>query len=185
MERRCASDEGGKGVIRREITPAQAAGRILEALPKGILLTTKAGEKVNTMVIGWGAVGVNWGQHVFAAYVRHSRFTHDLLEQNREFTVNIPLSDPDPKLIALCGARSGRDLDKLTEGNLTPVESRTVSAPALMEFPMTLECKVIYQQTENLDLLPPQLQDRYYPQGDPHDLYYGLITAAYVLEEDQ
>ena len=46
------------------------ANDILKALPKGILLTTKAGQKINSMVIGWGTFGVNWSKPVFVTYVR-------------------------------------------------------------------------------------------------------------------
>ena len=44
---------------KRKINAADYAGEIIKALPRGILLTTKAGDKVNSMVIGWGAFGVN------------------------------------------------------------------------------------------------------------------------------
>ena len=35
------------------------AGDILKALPGGLLLTTKADDKVNSMVIGGGTFGIN------------------------------------------------------------------------------------------------------------------------------
>ena len=75
---------------KRKISAADYAGEIIKALPRGILLTTKAGDKVNSMVIGWGTIGVNRGKPVFITYVRESRFTHELLEQNPEFTINVP-----------------------------------------------------------------------------------------------
>ena len=53
----------------KKINVADHAGDILNALPKGILLTTKAGDKVNSMVIGWGTLGINWSKPVFAAYI--------------------------------------------------------------------------------------------------------------------
>ncbi|WP_369397352.1 hypothetical protein [Syntrophomonas palmitatica] len=33
---------------------------MLEQLPRGAFLSVKAGERINTMTIGWGAVGYMW-----------------------------------------------------------------------------------------------------------------------------
>ena len=138
---------------KRSMQLEEAAGSILRALPQGILLTTKADGKVNSMVIGWGTFGINWGQPVFATYVRESRYTRELLDRNPEFTVNVPLEPFDKRILAVCGRQSGRDLDKVREASLTLVEPETISVPAIREFPLTLECRVIYRQPQDLALL--------------------------------
>ena len=172
---------------KRYLSLPDCAGDIVKALEKGVLLTTGAGEKINSMVIGWGTLGVNWGRPVFVAYVRESRYTRELLDKNPEFTVNGPAGDFDPKIIAVCGRESGRDKDKLSAAGLTPVPGEKVSVPALREFPLTLECRVIYRQAQDFALL--RGGDRFYPadaggKRDLHVTYYGEIVAAYVLEED-
>ena len=72
--------------------PIQAfdyAGYIAKQLQDGqVLLSTRA-EKFNSMVIGWGTFGINWGKPVFAVYVREGRFTREQLDKNPEFTVNV------------------------------------------------------------------------------------------------
>ena len=181
-------------MIRRKISLAECASRAAEALPKGVLLSARAEDRVNSMVIGWGTVGVNWGRPVFAAYVRTGRFTRELLDQNPEFTVNLPLSEPCKAVLAVCGGKSGRDLDKLAACNLHTVPGETVSVPAILEFPVTLECKILYRQEQQPDLLPEELKARYYPQNressfagsnrDPHVTYFGEILNAYILEPD-
>ena len=45
-------------MTKRNIKIEDYANDIVKALPKGILLTTKA-DKVNSMVIGWGTIGTN------------------------------------------------------------------------------------------------------------------------------
>ena len=55
---------------KRRIEYDEYANTIIKALPSGILLTTKAEGRINSMVIGWGTIGINWGKPVFAAYVR-------------------------------------------------------------------------------------------------------------------
>ena len=181
-------------MIRRKISLSEAAACAAQTLPKGILLTTRVGDKVNSMVIGWGTVGVNWSRPVFAAYVRTGRFTRELLDQNPEFTVNIPLGEPDKKAVSVCGGKSGRDMDKLAACGLHTVPGESVTVPAIREFPVTLECKIIYRQVQDPGLLPEALAARYYPQDkkssfagsnrDPHVTYFGEIVNAYVLEPD-
>lgn len=179
---------------RRKLSLSEAAAYTAEALSKGILLTSAAEGQVNSMVIGWGAVGVNWSRPVFTAFVRTGRYTRELLDRNPEFTVNIPLGEPDRNTIAVCGSQSGRDLDKLAACGLHTVPGETVSVPAILEFPVTVECRIIYRQVEDPSLLPAALSARFYPQDqdstfagsncDPHVIYFGEITAAYVLEPE-
>ena len=105
--------------MKQFVEPFDYAATLCKALPKGILLTTKAGDQVNTMTIGWGMVGVEWGKPVFLALVRQSRHTKKLLDANGEFTVNIPLDSVDKKIIGFCGSKSGADVDKIKELGLT------------------------------------------------------------------
>ena len=44
--------------MKKFIDPFDYAGHILKAVKKGVLLTTKAGGKVNTMSISWGTLGI-------------------------------------------------------------------------------------------------------------------------------
>ena len=164
------------------------AGKILEGVQKGALLTTKSGNEVNTMTIGWGHLGVEWSKPIFVAYVRQSRHTKGLLDKSGVFTVNIPVETTDKKILGVCGTKSGRDIDKFKELGLTQVEGQTVSAPAVKELPLTLECKIIYQQDQDLSALQPDYREHSYPAGTAeennfHTAYYGEITAAYILED--
>ena len=59
--------------MKREIDLWEYAGKILDTTGKGVLLTTKCDGKVNTMTIGWGTIGIEWGRPVFVAYVRVAR----------------------------------------------------------------------------------------------------------------
>lgn len=174
--------------MKRVVDAFDYAGHICKAMKKGILLTTKNGEQVNTMTIGWGHIGIEWGKPIFVAYVRESRHTKPMLDETGEFTVNIPMDSCDPKILGYCGTKSGRDTDKIHDMGLTLEPGETVSVPGIRELPLTLECKVIFQHNQDESILPPDLYARYYPTtesnpgGDYHTAYYGQILNAYIIE---
>jgi len=175
--------------VKQQIDAFEYAGHICKAMKKGILLTTKVGETVNTMTIGWGKIGMEWNRPVFIAYVRETRYTKQLLEEGGEFTVNIPYGDVDSKILGYCGTKSGRDTDKIRDLGLKLVDSEIVGVPGIQQFPLTLECKVIYQQKQDLSRMPRSVIDRFYPVLDEtgfqdyHIAYYGEIVNAYLIQE--
>ena len=177
---------------RKKIIVADYAKNILEALPKGILLTSKAGDRVNSMTIGWGTLGIEWSTPIFVAFIREHRFTRELLDKNPEFTVNIPFGEFNKKILGVCGSKCGRNLDKIAEAGLTLVDSEMVSVPAVKELPLTLECKIVYQQKQELPAIFEDYRTKFYPQDvdgsavganrDAHIAYYGEIVSAYIIE---
>lgn len=173
--------------MKRSVKVSSYCNEIMQALPKGVLLTTADGNKVNAMTIGWGHIGIEWGKEIFVAYVRESRFTKQMIENTGEFTVNIPLGGCDGKILGYCGSKSGRDVDKISQLGLTLEPSEIVGAPGIKELPLTLECKVIYKQAQDLTAIAQEHIDRYYPADaddkmDGHIAYYGQIVNAYVIE---
>ena len=177
--------------MKRKIDVFEYAKDITTVISKGILITTKA-NKINAMTIGWGSLGIEWGLPIFTAYVRTGRFTAEQLQKNPEFTINIPVGDFNKKILGVCGSKSGRDIDTIKELNLILVEGSQVSVPAIKELPLTLECKVIYRQTQVLSEIPADIQNSCYPQDVPstfpmankdvHIAFYGQIVDAYILE---
>ena len=165
------------------------AGHICKAMRKGILLTTKVEDEVNTMTIGWGKIGIEWNRPIFIAYVRETRYTKQMLEDSGEFTVNIPYGKVDSKILSYCGTNSGRDTDKISDMGLTLVASDVVDVPGIQQLPLTLECKVIYKQKQDLNCLPDAVLDRFYPVmeedgfQDYHIAFYGEIVNAYLIQE--
>lgn len=169
--------------MNKKTNPFDHSREITEALPGGILLTTAADGMVNTMTIGWGALGTDWNKPIFLAVVRESRFTRELLDQNPEFTVNVPYGEFDRKILGFCGRNSGRDVDKIKELGLTLVKSDIVSVPGIRELPLTLECKVVSRQKQDPALLDERYRAMFYPSPvDPHIMYFGEIVNTYIAE---
>ncbi len=170
-------------MIKRPIDALAYSTEIAHALKKGVFLTTKSGEKVNSMVIGWGHIGRIWELPVFVAYVRDNRFTRELLDANPEFTVNVPIHGFERHAFTICGTKSGRDMDKIAEAGLTLAEPEEITVPAIQEYPLTLECRVLYRQQEDAARLPERIRSRFYGiETEDHIAYYGEIVAAYMIE---
>ena len=172
----------------KKVNAADYAETIIKAIPKGVLVTTKA-EKVNSMVIGWGTFGTEWSKPMFVIYIREGRFTREQLDKNPEFTVNIPLDKADPKIIKVSGRTSGRNVDKVKEAGLTLVDGGEISVPGIKEMPLTLECRVVFRQKQELPLIAEKFRN-FYPQDvdgsaagankDAHIAYYGEVVNAYI-----
>ena len=162
------------------IEPFKYAGEIVRAMNPGILLNTND-QKFNSMVIGWGQLGVLWSRPVFTVYVRESRYTKGALDRTGEFSVSAPFgAGADKTILRVFGTQSGRDVDKADCVTLVP--GQTVNVPAVREFPLTLECKVLYRREQDPALIPEEVLAGHYRGGDYHTAYIGLITDAYLLK---
>lgn len=177
--------------MKEIINVTEYAQMITEALPRGILLNTKD-VKFDSMVIGWGGLGTVWGRPVFTVYVREHRYTKAQIDSTGEFTISIPLDKPISSITKVCGTQSGRDVDKATEANLTLEDSEIIKVPGVKEYPLTLECKVLYSQKQELEKLPDDIREKMYPQDvdgtccsanrDAHTAYIGEVVAAYIIK---
>jgi len=86
-----------------------------ERLDKGLLLASAGKDgRTNIMTVGWGLIGVLWREPVFMVAVRPSRYTHGLIEETGEFTVNVPKQGMG-NTVTYCGTVSGREHDKFKE----------------------------------------------------------------------
>lgn len=178
--------------MKKEIEVFDYAKEIMKAVSSGVLLTTKADGRVNSMTISWGTLGIEWAKPIFTAFVRESRFTKEQLDKNPEFTVNIPLGDFDKNILGICGTKSGRDMDKIKELGLTLEDADQIFVPAIKELPLTLECRVIYRQKQDGNAITEENKQKFYPQEvsgsfhgenrDYHTAYYGEIVSAYIVE---
>lgn len=153
----------------------------LDILSRGVLLTTKGSDEVNSMTISWGNVGRMWNRPVFMAMVRKERYTYKLIEESNEFTVSIPYEDMK-KEVAFLGSKSGRDMNKLEELNIKTLRGEVTDTPVLDIKGLHFECKVVYK-TEMTDKdLDSDIKNKWYGKESHHTLYFGEIVASYVVE---
>lgn len=178
--------------MKKEIEVFDYVNEIIKAVKTGVLVTTKVDNKVNSMTVSWGTIGIEWGKTIFTIFIRENRFTKHQLDKNPEFTVNIPIGTFDKKILGICGTKSGHNTDKISELNLSLEEPKSISVPGIKELPLTLECKVIYKQKQDKNEIKEEILKDCYPQDvdgsfhganrDFHTAYYGEIVSAYIIE---
>ena len=151
-------------------------------LPKGVFLTVKNEEQVNTMIIGWATVGRVWGKDIMTVMVRFSRYTYDLIKNADSFTVSVPEYDTMKKEISFMGTKSGRDFDKYKETGLTLSDAKSVNSAIINEAKLHYECKIVYKQSMDptgiIDY--ENIEKRFYEgNNDYHMIFYGEILNVY------
>jgi flavin reductase (DIM6/NTAB) family NADH-FMN oxidoreductase RutF len=73
--------------------------------------------------------------------IRPGRYSHGLIKEQKEFTVNVPTTDI-MKETDICGTVSGRNEDKFKLTGLHMESAKEVKAPIIKECPVALECRV-------------------------------------------
>lgn len=177
--------------MKKEINVFEYGSYILQAVQKGVLLTTKSEDKVNSMTISWGTLGIEWGKTIFTTFVRENRFTKEQLNNSLEFTINIPYGEYNKKILGFCGTKSGKNIDKIKELGLTLEDGVEVSVPGIKELPLTLECKVLYKKIQDKNEIGAAIKETYYPENidssfsgsnkDYHIEYIGEVVKAYII----
>ena len=163
--------------MRRELGFFDVYSETLAKLSgKGILLL--AGNPANPMTIGWGTIGTIWNMPIFSVLVRPVRYTFELMEKSREFTVCV-LPDGFEKALALCGSKSGRDTDKNKLCGFTLEPGLIGSIPFIAESRYHYECRIVHKHRLDPGNLDVAVNKRYYPGNDWHMVYYGEILGVY------
>jgi len=101
---------------------------------------------------------------IIAISIQPRRFSYNLIEKHGEFVINYPTIN-QLREMDYCGTRSGRDVNKWKDLNLTKEEATVVKVPLVKEFPWNMECKVI----NRLEL-------------GSHVCYFGEVVAVHSDE---
>ena len=115
-------------------------GTMLSPVPAVMVSCGRPGEKPNILTIAWTGI-INSDPPMTYISVRKERYSYDIIKETGEFVINLTTEN-----LAFatdwCGVKSGRDVDKFKEQNLTAAPSRVVACPAIEESPVNLECRV-------------------------------------------
>lgn len=116
-------------------------GNMLYPLPVVMVSCNRKGEKPNIVTVAWTGT-ICSDPAMVSISVRPERYSHDIIEETGEFVINLVTKDLT-YATDYCGVRSGRDVDKFKEMNLTPLHSKMIDAVGIEESPVNIECKVV------------------------------------------
>lgn len=161
-----------------KIDITKQAMHVFDLLAKDwMLISAGTEEKWNTMTASWGGVGVIWGKPSVTAYIRHSRYTKEFIDNSEYFTITF-LQDGHRDALNTLGSKSGREIDKMHESGLTPVFVE--GQPTFEEAKLVLVCrKRCKSEIAPEDILQQETIDKWYGDHDFHTMYIGEIVAAY------
>lgn len=116
-------------------------GNMLYPMPVVMVSCNRKGEKPNIVTVAWTGT-ICSDPAMVSISVRPERYSHDIIEETGEFVINLVTKDLT-YATDYCGVRSGRDVDKFKEMNLTPLPSKMIDAVGIEESPVNIECKVV------------------------------------------
>ena len=137
-------------------------GTMLNPVP-AVMVSCGDGEVKNIITIAWTGI-INSDPPITYISVRKSRYSHDIIERTGEFVINLT-TEKLAFAADYCGVRSGRDVDKFRQQELTACESEVVGCPSIGESPVNIECRVI--------------EKKEYPT---HDMFIAEIVSVSVDE---
>ena len=149
----------------------------MQKIKTGAFLTVRAGERLNTMTIGWATIGFCWKKPVFMVAVRDSRHTFTIIEDAADYTVSVPTAGMKEEIM-YCGTKSGRDGDKFAACGLKTVPGQNVASPVIDVPGIHIECRIIFKTAMDPAHLVADVAPLY-PEKDYHTLYFGEIVACY------
>jgi len=143
---------------------------------KWMLITAGTAERCNTMTASWGGLGVIWGAPTATCYIRPQRYTKEFVDREEYFTLTF-FGEEWRKALALCGSKSGRDVDKVKECGFT-VKTAACGAPYFEEADLVLVCRKRCAQAMDPANIPQDVKEKWYPDQDYHTMYIGEIVEA-------
>jgi len=163
----------------KKVDYMSVAEEAMKKIEQGVFLTVKAGDRLNTMTIGWATIGYCWQKPIFMIMVRNSRHTYFLIEDATDFTVSIPALDMK-NAIMYCGTQSGRDVDKFKELGMETKAAQQTDSPIIDLPGLHFECCIVHKSAMDPQFLVEGYQ-HFYPEKDYHTMYFGEILECYEV----
>lgn len=115
------------------------------------IITSAHGDKRNIMAAAW-TMPVDFSPAKVAVIIDKDTYTRELVDASGEFALQFPMRKI-AKLTLDVGDISGRDIDKFPRYDIKTFSSTIITAPLIEDCIGWLECKVIKQGAESMDLI--------------------------------
>ena len=103
-----------------------------------VVLGTVGGTKDNIITLAM-CHAFSFAPPLIGVGIAPRRFSYDLFRASKDFAVNIP-DRTMLRAVEICGAKSGRKVDKFEASGLTREKAAKISAPLIAECPVNMEC---------------------------------------------
>ena len=148
------------------------------------ILTSGDKKSYNSMVIGWGTIGVGFGRPIFTVFVKPERYTYEFIDKSDYFTVSYIDKKIYNKFLAY-GTKSGRDINK-EEVSGTHIKFLDDGGITFEEATEVYVCKIIAKlHPDEKEEMHPDIIDYYnknikaYLSTHPHGVFIGEIVGHY------
>ena len=139
-------------------------GNMLYPLPVVMVSVADKNGNKNIITVAWAGT-ICSDPPMVSISVRKERHSHAMICETGEFVINLT-TEQLCFATDYCGVKSGRDVDKFKEMNLTPIPATHIKAPMIAESPVCMECRV----TQVL------------PLGS-HDMFLAEVLAVHADEK--
>jgi len=148
-----------------------------------MLITAGNTGSYNTMTASWGTVGILWSKPIAICFIRPHRYTFRFVEEHSYYTLSF-FDYRSREILDFCGTHSGRDIDKVGQTGLRPLET-SLGNISFEQARLVLECRKIYAdflKAENF--LLPEIALKNYPGNDFHKFFIGEIIGCYIRKKE-
>lgn len=114
-------------------------GTLVYPLPP-VMVSCGNMENSNILTVAWTGILCTNPAMTYVS-IRKERHSYDMIKSRGEFVINLASADL-ARTVDFCGVKSGKDIDKFNECNLTKEKGSEVSAPMIKECPINIECRV-------------------------------------------
>jgi flavin reductase (DIM6/NTAB) family NADH-FMN oxidoreductase RutF len=152
-------------------------GTMLYPLPAVMVSCGATEEEYNIFTVSWAGT-ICSDPAMLSISVRPERHSYEILKRNRQFVINLTTR----KLAFAtdwCGIKSGRDVNKFKEMQLTPIKASKINCPMIAESPINIECAV-------RDIIPLGTHDMFLAEVvavNADKKYIDPLTGAFQLDK--
>lgn len=116
------------------------AGTMISPVPAVMVSCGSAEGEKNIITVAWTGTICSEPAMCYIS-VRKERHSYKMIRESGEFVINLT-TKALARATDWCGVRSGKDFDKFSHCGLTVESCPHISAPAIAESPINIECKV-------------------------------------------
>ena len=138
-------------------------------------------DKSNIITVAWTGI-LNTNPAKVYISVRPTRYSYDIIKKTGEFVINLTTKEL-AYATDWCGVKTGAKVDKFKEMKLTKQKCEFVSAPAIKESPVSIECRVTdikefgSHHTFIADVLSIDADEKYIDEKGAFDISKGNLIA--------